>query len=86
MCQEKLDKEKQREINQFYQERFFLLSKTNSSARENNEHSHANRGNVLSTAAKKYYYAPIVLLDHNSANCTINSLSGDAEVKFRIEF
>ena len=50
------------------------------------EHSHNTRGKVSSTGyAKKYYYAPIVLLDHNSANCTINSLSSKAEVKFRIE-
>ena len=76
---------KPREINQFHQERFFLLPKTNSSARENNANSHDDRGNVLSTAVKKYYYAPIVLLDKKSANCTINLLSGD-EVKFCIEF
>lgn len=40
---------------------------------------------LSTTFAKKYYHAPIVLLDHKSANCTINSLSGEAEVKFRIE-
>ncbi len=34
---------------------------------------------------KRYYYAPIVLLDHQSAYSSFNNVTNEPELRFRVE-
>jgi hypothetical protein len=49
-------------------------------------YEHANNRKERTTAKeKKYFYAPIALLDHKSALSTYNTVTQQAEMKFRVE-
>ncbi len=49
------------------------------------EHIKNNKSNEASTR-KRYFYAPIALLDHMSAISIFNDITNQEEVRFRIEF
>ncbi|XP_046645655.1 probable E3 ubiquitin-protein ligase bre1 [Daphnia pulicaria] len=49
-------------------------------------YEHANNHKATTTPnQKKYYYSPIALLDHKSANSTYNRVTKQSEMRFRIE-
>ena len=48
------------------------------------EHAYNQKSTTLSTR-RKYYYAPIALLDHKSAVSDFNNVTNQAEMRFRIE-
>ena len=49
-------------------------------------YEHANNHKQTTTASqKKYFYAPIALLDHKSAVSSYNNVTKQSEMRFRIE-
>jgi hypothetical protein len=49
-------------------------------------YEHANNHKQTTTASqKKYFYAPIALLDHKSAVSSYNNVTKQPEMRFRIE-
>ena len=44
-----------------------------------------NSKSAISNERRKYYYAPIALLDHSSAVSEFNNVTDEAEMRFRIE-
>ncbi len=49
-------------------------------------YEHANNHKATTTASqKKYFYAPIALLDHKSAVSIYNNVTKQLEMRFRVE-
>jgi hypothetical protein len=49
------------------------------------EHANNNKATTTKSSAKKYFYAPIALLDHQSATNYYNNVTKQPEVHFRVE-
>jgi hypothetical protein len=49
------------------------------------EHANNHKATTTNANAKKYFYAPIALLDHQSAKSFFNNVTKQPEVRFRIE-
>ncbi len=50
-----------------------------------NIYEHANNNNPTFKGTKRYFYAPIVLLDHQSAYSSYNNVTKEPELRFRVE-
>jgi hypothetical protein len=49
------------------------------------EHANNNKATTTNAINKKYFYAPIALLNHRSAQSFFNNVTKQSEVRFRIE-
>jgi hypothetical protein len=49
------------------------------------EHAKNHKATTTNASAKKYFYAPVALLDHRSAASFYNNVTKQPEVRFRIE-
>ncbi|XP_046653802.1 uncharacterized protein LOC124344330 isoform X2 [Daphnia pulicaria] len=49
------------------------------------EHANNNKATTTNAINKKYFYAPIALLNHRSAHSFFNNVTQESEVRFRIE-
>lgn len=50
-----------------------------------NIYEHATNDLPLFKGLKRYFYAPIVLLDHASAYSSFNNVTREPEMRFRVE-
>ncbi|XP_046654273.1 uncharacterized protein LOC124345613 [Daphnia pulicaria] len=49
------------------------------------EHANNHKATTTNASVKKYFYAPIALLDHQSAKSFFNNVTKQPEVRFRVE-
>ena len=50
-----------------------------------NIYEHAHNNMPTFNGPKRYFYAPIVLLDHQSAYSSYNNVTKEPEMRFRVE-